>query len=54
MKGRIKHFVQVAEEYKYFLFVVCVIAGAFYWYEWRPTYIQKGCWRGVEKIKKGK
>lgn len=43
MKEKIKELVKLAEKYKWFLLVILIIGGAFYWYEWRPVKIKHDC-----------
>jgi len=32
------------------VFVLVIIGGVFYWYEWRPGQIRKECQRNIENI----
>lgn len=43
------------KEYKVIIIIVLVlILGVFYWYEWRPSQIQKDCLVKVKKSIEGK
>lgn len=49
MKEKIERLVKLAEKYKWFLLVIFIIGGTFYWYEYRSTQIRKKCFSEVLK-----
>lgn len=42
------------DKYKWFLFAIVIIAGSFYWFQWRPSSVKQGCVLEVGKLLKGK
>ena len=36
--------------YKWFILTIVVVAGVFYWYEWRPSQIEKDCAEGIIRV----
>jgi hypothetical protein len=42
--GKILHLIQ---KNKWSIATILIVCGTFYWYEWRPTQIEKGCAEAV-------
>jgi len=54
MKEKIKGLIKLTGKYKWFLLVILIICGAFYWYEWRPSQARKECYQRIIDIQNEK
>lgn len=43
LKNSMQNIITFINKNRWFILAVVIILGAFYWYEWRPTMIEKEC-----------